>query len=355
SVWHDKWSDNPSIDSIMSRRDIYSAGFSNDETVYGCVSGNQWTWPSYWFEKYPILLSFPVPKINDSNEDRLVWRTNEGFLKPFSTNQAWKDIRILNRIVQWWKVIWFSQNIPSYAFVSWMAMKNKLVTHDKLAVWYPGSVWNCSLCKKISDSHEHLFFECELSKEVWNNVLTMIQLKDLKDLDSCKNQLPKLPVTNNIWSIVRRLAFASTIYFIWKERNLKTFQQKSRSPEVLCQTIIDCVKCKLLSLKVKNSKAVMFVERIWKHLNSSIIADLKLKFLVSWSSLGVTVPICDFISRLALGGIWKNVLVTLGVMPSPLFSNASSVGFLQFDIRVVRDMGQYHPRYPALSETLAVL
>ncbi|GKC02761.1 RNA-directed DNA polymerase, eukaryota, reverse transcriptase zinc-binding domain protein [Tanacetum coccineum] len=118
------------------------------------------------FEKYPILLSFSVPRINDSTEDRLVWRTNEGILKPFSTNQAWNDIRILNGIVQWWKVIWFSQNIPSHAFVSWMTMKNKLVTHDKLAAWYPGKVWNCSLWKNTANSHEHLFFEFELSEKV---------------------------------------------------------------------------------------------------------------------------------------------------------------------------------------------
>ncbi|GKD16074.1 RNA-directed DNA polymerase, eukaryota, reverse transcriptase zinc-binding domain protein, partial [Tanacetum coccineum] len=82
------------------------------------------------------------------------------------------------------------------------------------------------------------------------------QEKDLKDLDSCKNQFSKMPCTNNIWSIVRRLTLASTIYFIWKERNLRTFQQKCRSPEVLFQAIIDSVKCRLLSLKVKNSKAV---------------------------------------------------------------------------------------------------
>ncbi|GKC21918.1 RNA-directed DNA polymerase, eukaryota, reverse transcriptase zinc-binding domain protein, partial [Tanacetum coccineum] len=63
------------------------------------------------------FLSFHVPMINNDVEDILVWRTNNGILKPFSTNQAWKDIRTLNGHVQWWKVIWFSQNIPSHAFV----------------------------------------------------------------------------------------------------------------------------------------------------------------------------------------------------------------------------------------------
>ncbi|GJZ57652.1 RNA-directed DNA polymerase, eukaryota, reverse transcriptase zinc-binding domain protein [Tanacetum coccineum] len=190
------------------------------------------------FEKYPILLSFSVPRINDSTEDRLVWRTNEGILKPFSTNQAWKDIRILNGIVQWWKVIWFSQNIPSHAFVSWMAMKNKLVTHDKLAAWYPGKVWNCSLCKKTADSHEHLFL--------------------------------------NVSSLKR-----------------------------------------LLSLKVKNYRTIMFVERIWK-----VVLGRNLERCA-----------CHF-GRSNFGGC--------------------TISYHQFDLRVVRDVVQYHPRYPAPSETLVV-
>ncbi|GKE02891.1 hypothetical protein Tco_1390874 [Tanacetum coccineum] len=95
-VWHDKWSDNPTLDLIVSRREIYSAGFSNTETVSGCISENKWRWPSEWMVKYPILQTFLIPMIKNDAEDKLVWRTNKGTLKPFSTKQAWKDIRTLN-------------------------------------------------------------------------------------------------------------------------------------------------------------------------------------------------------------------------------------------------------------------
>ncbi|GJR17401.1 RNA-directed DNA polymerase, eukaryota, reverse transcriptase zinc-binding domain protein [Tanacetum coccineum] len=57
SVWHDRWSDKPSLDTILSRRDIYSAGFANNDIVY---------------------------RINNDVEDKLVWRTSNGNLKASS-------------------------------------------------------------------------------------------------------------------------------------------------------------------------------------------------------------------------------------------------------------------------------
>ncbi|GKC59988.1 RNA-directed DNA polymerase, eukaryota, reverse transcriptase zinc-binding domain protein [Tanacetum coccineum] len=128
------------LDSIVSRKEIYSAGFSNNDTVFKCINGNQWIWPNEWFLKYPDLSQIHVPKINTDVEDKLVWKTKKGNLKAFSCNQAWKDIRILNGQAHWWKVIWFSQNIPRQAFVLWMAIKKKLMTQDKLALWYPGKI-----------------------------------------------------------------------------------------------------------------------------------------------------------------------------------------------------------------------
>ncbi|GKF40585.1 hypothetical protein Tco_0123927 [Tanacetum coccineum] len=55
SMWHDRWSMMPAIDSFLSRRDICTAGFSNDVTIAECVQNNCWSWPEDWFIKYPIL------------------------------------------------------------------------------------------------------------------------------------------------------------------------------------------------------------------------------------------------------------------------------------------------------------
>ncbi|PWA34871.1 reverse transcriptase zinc-binding domain-containing protein [Artemisia annua] len=53
----------------------------------------------------------------------------------FSTNQAWKDIRGDDVHVPWEKLIWFTNCIPRHTFITWLAIKNKLMTQDKLIKW----------------------------------------------------------------------------------------------------------------------------------------------------------------------------------------------------------------------------
>nr|GEX34492.1 hypothetical protein [Tanacetum cinerariifolium] len=72
SILHDKWSDKPSMDTIVSRRDIYTAGFNINDTVFSVIKENQWIWPKEWFLKYPILNQIPVPNINNAVEDKLI-------------------------------------------------------------------------------------------------------------------------------------------------------------------------------------------------------------------------------------------------------------------------------------------
>ncbi|GJR80797.1 RNA-directed DNA polymerase, eukaryota, reverse transcriptase zinc-binding domain protein [Tanacetum coccineum] len=115
---------------------------------------------------YPILNQYVVHVLNKEINDKLMWISNNGSEKEFASSHVWKDMRILNGNVQWLKVIWFSHNIMSLAFVLWMAVKGKLVTQDKLAKWYSGKDWKCPLCLKTEDSHKHLFYDCDYSKTV---------------------------------------------------------------------------------------------------------------------------------------------------------------------------------------------
>ncbi|GKE72197.1 hypothetical protein Tco_1534238, partial [Tanacetum coccineum] len=89
---------------------------------------------------------------------------------------------------------------------------------------------------------------------------SMINARDLKNMDNSMLKLSNMPCTNSIWSIVRRLTIASTVYHLWQERNFRMFQKKERSPVILYKVIRDNVRCRLLSLKVKNSKSVKDVE-----------------------------------------------------------------------------------------------
>nr|GEW52257.1 transcription factor VOZ1-like isoform X1 [Tanacetum cinerariifolium] len=259
SVWeiekqsNDSWMWKSLLDMREATRKHMQYKVGN-ESLADCVNDNGWKWAKDWFTRYPILNKYSVPVFNAADEDKMMWCSINRRTREFSSSQAWKDFRTSNEEMKWWKVIWFSQNVPRQAFVLWMASKGKLVTQDKLSKWYPGHNRKCSLCLQVEDSHKHLFFECEYSKIVWEKMQMMANVENLKNLDECMTKLSSLPCKNSIWSIVRRLCIADTVYHLWLERNARLFQQKERSTNSIIQHILDSVCSKLVTLK-KREKA----------------------------------------------------------------------------------------------------
>ncbi|GJY66220.1 hypothetical protein Tco_0468458 [Tanacetum coccineum] len=286
SMWHDRWSQLPAIDSILSIREIYVAGFSNEASIAECIHNSCWKWPSEWFIKYPILNQFQVPVLNPEKEDKLLWCSSNGATNKFSSNQVWKDIRTLNEEMKWWKD------------------------------------WKCPLCKQVEDSHKHLFFECVYSKIVWKEVQSMANLADIKNLEDCMTKLANLPCKNSIWSIVRRLCVADIVYHMWNERNSKIFKQKEESTKSTLQYIMRSVGSRLMTLKVKESNVVKEVESKWEiqflekksNVNRYLVWSISI-YMVCWIWLGYLrdsqLKICRGPNTLTLG-TFLPVLILLG-------------------------------------------
>nr|GEV07262.1 hypothetical protein [Tanacetum cinerariifolium] len=67
-------------------------------------------WPVEWTIKYPIL------SMNRSKEDYFVWRSKNGNEKKFIVSQAYYDLSSNEEVVKWFKMVWFSQNLPKLKF-----------------------------------------------------------------------------------------------------------------------------------------------------------------------------------------------------------------------------------------------
>ncbi|GJU65564.1 putative RNA-directed DNA polymerase, eukaryota, reverse transcriptase zinc-binding domain protein [Tanacetum coccineum] len=85
---------------------------------------------------------------------------------------AWEAIRPRGNEVLWHHTVCFSHCIPRHAFHIWLVMRRSLKTPDTLRHWDVDastdlSLLRCSLCDAQQDSHEHQFFECALSSQVW--------------------------------------------------------------------------------------------------------------------------------------------------------------------------------------------
>ncbi|XP_071695534.1 uncharacterized protein [Rutidosis leptorrhynchoides] len=146
-------------------------------------------------------------------------------------------------------------------------MGEKLKTQDKLKHWEvsENQVLLCSLCEQVSDSHDHLFFNCPYSLQVWNHV---------------KNHM-EFPIFSNAWKdftllvspfakrriariIVVKLLFTATIYSVWQERNNRLFKKKKRSVDQVYKDIYATVRLKLMTIKWKKTPQMLRLKSDWK-------------------------------------------------------------------------------------------
>ncbi|GJR23457.1 RNA-directed DNA polymerase, eukaryota, reverse transcriptase zinc-binding domain protein [Tanacetum coccineum] len=190
-----------------------------------------WCWPAEWSTKFPRLNRIPMPNIQENEQDEVVWVTRNRKMVKYSTSNVWKDMCCNGNKVAWKSMVWFPQCIPRHSFVLWMVVQGKLLTEDRIAIWNPNDVMKCALCS-----------------EDWQTIV---------------DEVSRMDANNNIWNVLRRLVIGAAVYFVWQERNDKMFKQSKRDKDTLMQLITETVKLRLMSFKVKESKAVRDVEVLW--------------------------------------------------------------------------------------------
>ncbi|GKC03744.1 reverse transcriptase domain, reverse transcriptase zinc-binding domain protein [Tanacetum coccineum] len=170
-----------------------------------------------------------------------------------------------------------------------MAIHKRLMTQDRIYQWDNENAMECSLCSFCMDSHDHLFFQCSFSFAVWGIVKEKSYIDNLKS--NWDDYVSSMAMFNKkaIKDIVKRLVFGALVYYIWQERNKRQFSNEKRPAVTIAHIILENVKLRLMSLNVINSSNVQRVANDWG-IQFKTKYDDRVKFLVHWSSPGVSVP-----------------------------------------------------------------
>lgn len=133
------------------------------------------------------------------------------------------------------------------------------MTQDMMHKWNNISDLKCPFCKQCPNLHSRLFFQCEFAKKLW----WVLKGKLYADMfpDDWTGIISTMVLLNNnnaIRSVSRRTVLVATVYFVWQERN-----KRIMANEVLIGIILEYVKLKLTSLKVKHSVQVRKFAREW--------------------------------------------------------------------------------------------
>ena len=159
-------------------------------------------------------------ELNNGNER---WKISG---EKYKAAEVWSVIRPKKGKVTWHKLVWSTLNVPKHAFISWLAVLNRLPTKDRLRAWGIVTDGSCAFCNE-QETRDHLFFGCSFTKELWKKVLQMsgLQRRVLtwdQELKWAINKLKGKALISNLLKI----AWNALIYSIWRERNCRIFAQK---------------------------------------------------------------------------------------------------------------------------------
>lgn len=149
----------------------------------------------------------------------------------------------------------------------------------------------CSLCNLDNEDKNHLFFTCEYSKYIWDNlylslsipISTSHEFNDILEFFTDKVR------RNNFFIGLVAVILTTFVWHLWLERNHRIFKNKKLPPPTRFWMILQ--DCKILMNKsINQSPAVSIIECISSSVNERNSEKLQWWFLV--------LPMCLLSSRL---------------------------------------------------------
>ena len=61
-----------------------------------------------------------------------------------------------------------------------MAILNKLPTKDRMLQWGLAVDSMCVFCRSSIEDRDHLFFQCSITKRIWDNIMGLCLVSDAK-------------------------------------------------------------------------------------------------------------------------------------------------------------------------------
>ncbi|GJY78067.1 RNA polymerase II C-terminal domain phosphatase-like protein 1 [Tanacetum coccineum] len=154
----------------------------------------------------------------------------------FSVAKVWDCIRPRGTEVNWFHLVWFIHQISRHAIHLWLIIRRKLKTQDTLRQW-----------------------------DVWEHMRSMIGIPNMpSSLDLIVDFLIPLAKKRSARSVIAKLVFAASCYFIWQERNDRLFAKKKRSHDQVIDAIKSIIRLKLLTCKFKKTMVVQMLLQRWK-------------------------------------------------------------------------------------------
>ncbi|KAL2228627.1 UNVERIFIED_CONTAM: hypothetical protein Sindi_1842400 [Sesamum indicum] len=255
-LWKDPWHQlGPLISRLPRAPSLIGLGISTK--LQAVIDEGQWQWP-FISDMECMEIIYTLPQIH-GGEDRIKWRFPEG--RP-TTQALYRLFCPPGPKVGWTSLLSGSLKIPRHTFILWLAIQEKLPTTDKPWLNHLGG---CILCNDdIAETHTHLFFRCRFNRRCLTAVREQIQFawpnrEWARDVEWASRKWRGKHIVN----VAYRALLGACIYHIWRERNLRRFEQTHRPAHVLALCILDDIRQRILSINLSWSISTYALYRLW--------------------------------------------------------------------------------------------
>ncbi|KAG5397436.1 hypothetical protein IGI04_019250 [Brassica rapa subsp. trilocularis] len=170
--WFDNWLEVGKLLDIAGEQGTRYLGILRTAKACDATENSQWRMVGGRTRVFQDLIAKiqerPLP-VSDLGPYIVLWKHDQGDYKGFfSASRTWDQLRERREKVDWSIVVWFTQAVPRFSFITWLAIKNRLSTGDRMRVW--GLQQECLLSGEKNETRDHLFFACPYSYTVWIRV-----------------------------------------------------------------------------------------------------------------------------------------------------------------------------------------
>ncbi|GAA0172354.1 intercellular signal molecule [Lithospermum erythrorhizon] len=147
----------------------------------------------------------------------------------FSVRSMYEQLRHHGDSVKWKRLILQPSNIARHSFITWLLVRGRLETKDRVRKWLPRVDEKCVFFPE-KENMQHLFFHCEYSGVIWRKLLGMLNVYgDSQCWDQEIQWLMEWHGKGQLQTLLMKLGLCATVYCISQERNNRMHGMQSLS------------------------------------------------------------------------------------------------------------------------------
>ncbi|XP_070050304.1 uncharacterized protein [Nicotiana tomentosiformis] len=138
--------------------------------------------------------------------------------------------------IPWRRLLCNNAGVPKWLFILFMALHRRLQTQERIACWANLEDMICPLCLRKNEDIDHMLFQCDYAKEIWNKLL---QWQDVRrgagDWQTEVLWAIRYATGKKAHQETYRMVLAGGVYHIWQERNARIFKMQRRAAhQMIC-------------------------------------------------------------------------------------------------------------------------